>query len=104
VKLYLDVSCLNRPFDDQSQARIRLESEAITIILDQCANGVWDQVSSEIAGIVSRLEDRRRYLPRGEYSNARSYIHCSCCRSRELIFLPLPIAIRAASRWRVLNI
>jgi PIN domain len=27
VKIYLDVSCLNRPFDDQDQARIRLTAE-----------------------------------------------------------------------------
>lgn len=28
MKLYLDNCCFNRPFDDQSQLRIRLESEA----------------------------------------------------------------------------
>jgi hypothetical protein len=39
VKIYLDVSCLNRPFDDQGQVRIRLETEAVTIILEvQVAN------------------------------------------------------------------
>jgi predicted nucleic acid-binding protein len=51
VKVYLDVSCLNRPFDDQGQARIRLEAEAVTIILERCEAGVWQQVSSEIARI-----------------------------------------------------
>jgi len=51
VKIYLDVSCLNRPFDDQSQARIRLESEATTMILEQCDVGSWHQVSSEMATI-----------------------------------------------------
>jgi len=33
VRLLKDLSCLNRPFDDQTQARIRLESEAVTMIL-----------------------------------------------------------------------
>ena len=28
MKVYLDNCCLNRPFDDQTQLRIRLESEA----------------------------------------------------------------------------
>jgi hypothetical protein len=28
MKVYLDTCCFNRPFDDQSQIRIRLESEA----------------------------------------------------------------------------
>ncbi len=32
-RLYLDACCLNRPFDDQSQDRIRLESEAVLLIL-----------------------------------------------------------------------
>jgi hypothetical protein len=29
MKIYLDNCCLNRPFDDQANLRIRLESEAI---------------------------------------------------------------------------
>jgi len=33
LKLYLDNCCYNRPFDDQSQERIYLESEAILSIL-----------------------------------------------------------------------
>src|SRR6266849_8357146 len=48
MKVYLDVSCLNRPFDDQSQARIRLESEAVLLILERIDTGAWSQVSSEI--------------------------------------------------------
>ena len=32
--VYLDNCCLNRPFDDQSQPRIRLEAEAVTLILE----------------------------------------------------------------------
>jgi hypothetical protein len=31
--LYLDLCCLKRPFDDQSQPRIRLESEAVLGLL-----------------------------------------------------------------------
>jgi hypothetical protein len=31
--IYLDVCCLNRPFDDQTQERIRLEAEAVLHIL-----------------------------------------------------------------------
>ncbi|BAZ26615.1 hypothetical protein NIES4073_75230 [Kalymmatonema gypsitolerans NIES-4073] len=31
--IYLDVCCLNRPFNDQTQERIRLEAEAVFIIL-----------------------------------------------------------------------
>ena len=35
MKLYLDVSCLNRPFDDQNQARIRIETVAVTLIFER---------------------------------------------------------------------
>lgn len=31
--MYLDVCCLKRPFDDQSQPRVRLEAEAVLTIL-----------------------------------------------------------------------
>ncbi len=47
-KIYLDVCCLNRPFDDQSQDRIRLESEAILLVLAQVQNSLLQWVSSEI--------------------------------------------------------
>lgn len=51
MKIYLDVSCLNRPFDDQSQPRVRLESEAVIIVLERCEHGDWEQVSSQMATI-----------------------------------------------------
>lgn len=49
MKVYLDVSCLNRPFDDQGQKRVRGESEAVLWILRRCAAGNWELVSSSIA-------------------------------------------------------
>ena len=33
MAIYLDTCCLNRPFDDQTQDRIRLEAEAVILIL-----------------------------------------------------------------------
>ena len=48
MKIYLDVCCLNRPFDDQNQNRIRLESEAILLILSHIQSGEWQWISSEI--------------------------------------------------------
>jgi hypothetical protein len=33
VRLYLDICCLKRPFDDQTQPRIRMESEAVLGLL-----------------------------------------------------------------------
>ncbi|MGD1907137.1 MAG: type II toxin-antitoxin system VapC family toxin [Leptolyngbyaceae cyanobacterium] len=45
-KIYLDVCCLNRPFDDWIQPRIRLEAEAIVAILDRVQAGDWLLISS----------------------------------------------------------
>lgn len=39
MKLYLDNCCFNRPFDDQSQLRIRLESEAKLKIQEEIRAG-----------------------------------------------------------------
>jgi predicted nucleic acid-binding protein len=61
MRIYLDVSCLNRPFDDQSQTRVRLEKEAVEIILEKCDLSVWQLVSSEIAVLeISRIADADR--------------------------------------------
>ncbi|MBW4681962.1 MAG: PIN domain-containing protein [Microcoleus vaginatus WJT46-NPBG5] len=46
--IYLDVCCLNRPFDDQMQERIRLEAEAVLLILARCQSGEWQLLGSEI--------------------------------------------------------
>jgi hypothetical protein len=48
VKIYLDTCCLNRPFDDQSQERVRLESEAVLLILARVQEGTWDWLSSDV--------------------------------------------------------
>lgn len=46
--VYLDVCCLNRPFDDQSQDKIRLEAEAVLLILTHLAAGEWQWIGSEV--------------------------------------------------------
>lgn len=41
MKVYLDNCCYNRPFDDQTQERIHLESEAILMILQHAQSGMY---------------------------------------------------------------
>jgi predicted nucleic acid-binding protein len=48
IKIYFDTCCLNRPFDDQTQERIRLESEAVLAILSRIEKGEWDWIGSEV--------------------------------------------------------
>jgi predicted nucleic acid-binding protein len=45
-RIYLDACCLNRPFDNQTQPRIALESQAILTILSQCESGQWKLMTS----------------------------------------------------------
>jgi len=47
MKVYFDICCLNRPFDDQSQDKIYLEAEAIITILKHIDTGEWSSVSSD---------------------------------------------------------
>jgi predicted nucleic acid-binding protein len=62
VRIYLDVSCLIRPDDDQQQARIRLETEAIAIILEGCERGRWVQLASDMTVIeINASEDAERH-------------------------------------------
>lgn len=48
MKIYLDNCCLQRPLDDKSQARNRLETEAILAILALWEGGKISIVSSEV--------------------------------------------------------
>lgn len=48
MKLYLDVCCLNRPFDDQSQTRVRLEAEAVLSVLEMAEAGRAEVLGSDI--------------------------------------------------------
>ncbi len=46
--IYLDLRCFNRPYDDQSQMRVRLETEAKLALQDKVRGGachlVWSAV------------------------------------------------------------
>lgn len=59
--IYIDVCCLNRPFDDQSQERIRIESEAVLLILTMCEDGRLRLLGSEAIDLeIALTPDERR--------------------------------------------
>ena len=61
MKLYLDVCCWNRPFDDPSQNRVRLEAEAVLSILEMAQADEVEIVGSDIIGDeLSEMPDRER--------------------------------------------
>ena len=60
MKLYLDVCCLNRPFDDQLQNRVRLEAEAVLSILELAGSGALEIIGSDI------IDDELSQMPDNE--------------------------------------
>jgi predicted nucleic acid-binding protein len=67
MRFYLDNCCLNRPFDDQTQYRIHLESEAVILILHAVEESKHQLISSDIL----RLENSRNpYTERREVIDA----------------------------------
>lgn len=48
MKIYLDTCSLNRPFDDQTQPRIRLEAEAVLWVLKQVDLGQFILCDSDV--------------------------------------------------------
>jgi predicted nucleic acid-binding protein len=51
VSIYLDVCCLNRPFDDWTQERVRLEGDSILSIIQRVRAGEWQLISSEAIAV-----------------------------------------------------
>lgn len=61
--IYLDICCVNRPFDDQHQARVRLEAEAVLGLIQLAKIGALNWIGSEVLDLESSRNpdsDRRR--------------------------------------------
>ena len=62
-KVYLDVCCLQRPFDDQRQERVRLEAEAVRLILRRVEAGQLAWLTSEVVDYeIAQTPDPERAL------------------------------------------
>ena len=48
LKLYLDNCCYNRPFDDLTQEKINLESQAIKVIINKYCNNEFKIYTSDV--------------------------------------------------------
>ena len=67
IKVYLDTSVYNRPFDDQNQAKIFLETEAVFLILQTIETQELQLVSSKVL----EYENNRNPFPRKQQAIAR---------------------------------
>ena len=67
MRLYLDLNCFNRPFDDQTQDRVARETEATFSILQRVIDGVDELVWSAVLDFENSqhpLVDRRNEIAR----------------------------------------
>lgn len=63
MKIYMDVCCLCRPFDDQTMGRIRLEVTAVQEIIRRCATQEFTMITSEaITDELSKIPDINKRL------------------------------------------
>ncbi|HRX16023.1 MAG TPA: PIN domain-containing protein [Spirochaetota bacterium] len=61
LKIYLDACCYNRPFDDQSFDRIRLETEAIIYIFKKIREKKLKLMGSEVLSYeINKISDPDR--------------------------------------------
>jgi len=79
--LYLDSCCLNRPFDDLSQIRVRLEAEAVEWILEESRSSRFTIVTSDYLSLeLSRNPDSGKRA--GSLAMIRyAGIHVTVCES-----------------------
>jgi predicted nucleic acid-binding protein len=92
-KIYLDVCCLNRPFDDQSQARVRLEAQAVLAILDRVGKApdkersdrvrLLTSVVSRTVNIEAEQANRARQLEELGF-HAFDALHIACAESAKV--------------------
>ena len=63
MRIYFDVCCLNRPFDDQTQSRVHLEAEAILSILNHSRTVGWRVIGSDAIDYeISKMPDDDKRL------------------------------------------
>lgn len=113
-RLYLDVCCLKRPFDDQREPRIRREALAVAAIIECAEAGEIDLVRSPahvVENDANPREDRRLAAAlwlQGFAAEASwtSVVEARARRLAELGFDPLDalhvaLAEEAGARWFV---
>ena len=63
MRIYLDNCCLQRPLDDQSNPRVRIETEAVFVVLAAVRAGELSLMGSEALDYeVGRIPDEARRL------------------------------------------
>ena len=82
--LYLDVCALCRPFDDQNQLRIRLETDAVFLILRRIEIGLYRAVVSPVhhSEISAIRETRERHEIKSLLERLDNSCECNLIKAR----------------------
>ena len=102
MKIYLDNCCFNRPFDDQFQLRIRLESEAKLKIQEDIRAGIYELVWSYVLDYENSrnpFEERKKQI-----SKWRHYANDDIIESAKLIEIANSILSTGAKKMDSLHI
>jgi len=67
LKIYLDTCCYGRPYDDQTQAKVKMESAAITGVIMLCKVIGYGIIGS--SAVVSEIGNIRDIAKRGNVEN-----------------------------------
>lgn len=88
MRVYLDNCCYNRPYDNQSQIRIHLETEAKLYIQEMIKNGKLELVTSfvlEYENARNRITHKKRAI--SEFMDAYGAYYVSSSRENEIKFI-----------------
>lgn len=86
MRIYLDNCCYNRPYDDQSQIRIHLETQAKLYIQDLIKNDQIELVTSyilEYENEKNRLMQKKQTIT--DYMNANESYYVSYERDEHIV-------------------
>lgn len=76
MRIYFDMCCLQRPIDDQTQLRVRVEAQAVLGILALCEDGRAELIASEalVFEIDANPEDVRRDFATQSIAKATQFV------------------------------
>ena len=76
MKVYLDNCSFNRPFDDQSSMRIKLETEAKLFVQEKILIGKLQLIWSHILEYAESVHRKKECDNRMEKNSSREYWGC----------------------------
>jgi hypothetical protein len=101
-RLYLDMCCFNRPYDDQSQSGIRLETEAKLLVQQHVRMGTCHLLWSTI------LDYERSHNPFPEHRLAifqwRRLAQCCMAADTGAVAMAVPLERQGVTRFDALHV